>query len=613
MTTSSVRLSLSECVAFYLFSLISFSLIFVWSASGSMLSASLDVWGWVVFGVSCVAHASALALAPLFIGCLLSLLHLRRVATVVSVTLASLLCAVLIADAMVFSIYRFHINGMVLNMVFGGNASQIFTFEVSLMLKIAVAVVAIVGVNVLLWFLAMRVAQHIGRGVVTKSTIGLVLVALMANLSYAHAAFVGDGPVVKSARILPYYFPLTANRLMTQMGFEPAQRQSMSLSGHSDDLAYPLHALQFDSLSQRPNIVMIYVDSWSRKTFTPESSPCAWQFAERNSVYTNHLSCSNGTRSSIFTSFFSVPDVYWRDFEAEGVRPLLFSVLDSLGYEVCLFPSATLDNPPLGRVVFSGVRNTYAEMPGSIIYDRDLRAANNFMAFADSTAQLGRPLFAFVFLDLAHGYEMPDEFKHHFQPSWMYADYASLNNDADPTPFFNLYRNSVYRADSIVGLMLDHIEKVMDMDNTIVIVSSDHAQEFNENHKNYWGHNGNFSQYQIAVPLVVHYPGQGRAVHHHRTTHFDLVPTLFSYLGVSNPSADFSIGQLLTDSVQTRPWHIVGSELNYAFIAEGDTIIEKAADGSMEVFDAQLNEVDNYHLDPVKFNAAIERMQRFYK
>jgi membrane-anchored protein YejM (alkaline phosphatase superfamily) len=39
-----------------------------------------------------------------------------------------------------------------------------------------------------------------------------------------------------------------------------------------------------------------------------------------------------------------------------------------------------------------------------------------------------------------------------------------------------------------------------------VIVTSDHGEEFNDTGKNYWGHNGNFSPYQVAVPLLVRGP-----------------------------------------------------------------------------------------------------------
>jgi hypothetical protein len=50
---------------------------------------------------------------------------------------------------------------------------------------------------------------------------------------------------------------------------------------------------------------------------------------------------------------------------------------------------------------------------------------------------------------------------------------------------------------------LDLLDKYDIDDNTIVIITADHGQEFNENKLNFWGHNGNFTKYQTQVPLII--------------------------------------------------------------------------------------------------------------
>ena len=91
------------------------------------------------------------------------------------------------------------------------------------------------------------------------------------------------------------------------------------------------------------------------------------------------------------------------------------------------------------------------------------------------------------------------------------------------------------------------------------------------------------------------------------------VPTLMhDYLGVTNPIDDYSNGYLLSDTTP-RLWHYVGNELRYAFIVEGDTILTKEGAGYIEVTDAHLNPVPNYHINPKAFDAAIKRLNRFYK
>jgi hypothetical protein len=57
----------------------------------------------------------------------------------------------------------------------------------------------------------------------------------------------------------------------------------------------------------------------------------------------------------------------------------------------------------------------------------------------------------------------------------------------------------------------------------------------------------------------------------------------------------------------------VGSELNYAFITEEGNIIEKKADGSMEITDSLLNLKIDYAIDGKKMKESIEKLNHFFK
>ena len=45
----------------------------------------------------------------------------------------------------------------------------------------------------------------------------------------------------------------------------------------------------------------------------------------------------------------------------------------------------------------------------------------------------------------------------------------------------------------------------------------------------------------------------------------------------------------------------MGSNLNYAFIIQGDTILEKTAEGGLDVYDAKMNPVKNYRMPAKQF------------
>lgn len=160
-------------------------------------------------------------------------------------------------------------------------------------------------------------------------------------------------------------------------------------------------------------------------------------------------------------------------------------------------------------------------------------------------------------------------------------------------------------ADSLVGCVLHKLEEKKLLDNTLVIITGDHGQEFNENHKNYWGHGSNYSPVQTHIPFLLYEPGEQPHTYHHRTTHYDFAPTLMNkVLGVTNPPSDYSMGHLITDTCP-RNWHIVGDNLNYAFIVENHTILEKHPSGYIEISDSALNPLENYKIDNRKLNEAI--------
>lgn len=598
---------------FYAFSTCLLALQFGSYIIGSPVMEFMDFEGWVFFVASCISHASQFALLPYLLGILLCACRCPKVATAVHVVGVVLLCVLNYLNSQVYAIYHFHINGFVLSMVFGDGAGEIFNFspwlylkEVGLFLIVAVVVVGVWYASRRLWTCRHKAYAWWVAGIFVGCT-------LYAHLWHIYASFYQHQSVVKSASLLPYYFPTSADRFLLKHGFVPPQGVGQMDSKQGALIQYPVHPLEVSKPDSLPNIVVILIDSWNRRALTPECMPNVYQFATQNQWFANHVSGSNGTRSGVFSFFFGLSSYYWNSFAGAHVRPLMISRLQQLGYRISTYPSATWADPPFGRVIFGGVPGIRTETPGKTSLERDTRIADLFVNDIQHRKGDKRPFFSFLFFDLPHSFELPADKNKRFRPAWAYADYTKLSNDMDPTPFWNLYRNTYYQDDLLIGKVLEALKKQGMMDNTIVILSGDHSQEFNENHHNYWGHNGNFSLSQIGVPMIWHVPGMKAHKYTHRTTHYDVVPTLMKkYLGIRNNPSDYSMGRMMTDA-SPRLWHIVGSELNYAFIIQKDTILEKTAEGGLDVYDAKMNPVKNYRLPAKQFDAAIKRLNHFFR
>lgn len=540
---------LKQGFLFYAFSTILIAIQFSFYIVGSPILDYMDFEGWVFFAASCVSHASQFALVPYLLGFLVLLCRFPKTARVVQIVGVVLLCVLNYLNSQVYAIYHFHINGFVLSMVFGEGAGEIFNFDALLYLKEAGLFAIVAAIVVGVWYLSHRVWLLRKKAYVWLVAGIFVGCTLYAHLWHIYAAFYQHQSVMKSATLLPYYFPTTSNGLLLKWGCKQPRGVGQT----------------------------------------------------------------NGTRSGVFSLFFGLSCYYWESFEPARVQPLLIRRLQALGYDIQTYPSATWADPPFGRVIFGGVPGIHTETKGNTALERDTRVANMFIADMEGRKDKKKPFFSFLFFDLPHSFELPADKNKHFQPAWAFADYTKLNNDMDPTPFWNLYRNTCYQDDLLLGKVFEALKKQGLMDNTIVVLTGDHSQEFNENHRNYWGHNSNFSVHQIGVPMIWHVPGQQAHKYTHRTTHYDMVPTLMKeYLGVKNPTDDYSMGRLMTDKTP-RLWHVVGSNLNYAFIIGKDSILEKTAQGSLDVYDAKMNPVKNYVLPAKQFDKAMKQLNRFFK
>ncbi len=578
----------------------------------------MDLLGWLYFLSSSLMHAALVCAVPFLLLFLpLSLAGVRtRVSIPILGTLYSLLILLAVVNRFVFQIYHFHINGFVLDMLFSPGAGDIFVFSFWLYVKAAVILLCVAGAVVLLAWLAAKWARRSSHATLRYPLLGLLAAALLSQGLHIYGAATLRTSILEADAFLPYYFPVSMNSALDRWGIiDKKQIATINISERRSPLNYPLRPLQTDSFAERPNIVVIAIDSWNFRTLTPECMPNLWRFKEDNEYFANHLSSSNGTRGGIFGLFTGLSSYYWKSFEYSSLRPVLVDQLVDAHYNIQLFPSATFQSPPFDRMFFKGMDTLSTSTQGASVYERDCNLTRNFSRFlASRSPQPPQPFFAFLFYDLAHAIALPADKNTRFTPAWDFADYSRLTNSTDPTAYFNLYRNCVYQIDSLIGIVLRELDERDLLWNTIVVVTGDHGQEFNENHKNYWGHAGNYTKYQIQVPLILHYyhndPG---TVFTHRTTHYDIVPTLlWLALGVTNAPSDYSMGTFLGDTA-SRGWHIVGNDLNYAFITDDGHIIEKQGNGNVKIYDSALNLQPPHPLPPRHTNDLLLRRTPFYK
>jgi len=600
----------------YFLSTLVLAILFATYMVDSQVQEVMDVTGWIFFITSCITHAAIIMLIPyLLIALPLSMCKVSVYvpATIITVVNACVFVMVVI-NKFVYSIYHFHINAFIIQMFTGPAAGDIFVFDTGTYVRSVVYILLLIFLSLSLVYGAVQLYKHPLRHLSAGIVSVLICSAVVSQFIHAYSCVFKIRSVVESKELIPYYFPIRTNTMFVALGLateESIETATFSVS-ESDLLNYPLHPIECEEPDTLMNIVWICIDSWNYRTLQPDCVPNIYKFSERAQRYTNHISGSNETMNGTFSLFTGMPSYYFQSFDYNSVQPVLTDQLLKHGYLLDTYPSATLLYPPIARMYYRGVKNLRLETPGESTFERDCNLTNLFCEKLKKK-DVKEPFFSFLFYDGCHSMMIPKEYTHRFEPSWETPRYMDLNNSIDPKPFFNLYRNCVYVIDSLVGKVFTAMEEKGLMDRTMVIITGDHGQEFNENKKNYWGHSGNYSRAQIGTPLVVYYPGVKPEERHYRTTHYDIAPTVLKkVLGVKNPPEDYSFGYSLDDN-RPRKWQYVGKVLDWAFIIDDDVILEKQGTGSVDIFDKHMKRLYDYQINPKELNSALQRLGRFMK
>lgn len=519
------------------------------------------------------------------------------------VIIALLLQIVLAVDAHVFSLYRFHVNLAMLDLFVNGGG-QIISFSTATILSIVLEVAVLLFFSAAAVILAFSFAKK-SRKVLYFAVIALSLY-LGANLVHAFASAKAVLPITEIANRLPVYKPLTMNSFLIKVGYiteEDIANRKVHV-GQSGFFKYPKEKLRYAPVEKKLNVLWLAIDTLRYDAFTKDIMPNAYAFSEGGYVFNDHYSSSNSTRGGIFGLFYGLPPSYWQVALSAGIPAAIVQATRDNNYALGVFTSATVFKPEFHSTVFVGEKNLRPQSDGNTVFERDADAINDFADFLTQRKADNKNFFSFIFLDNVHSTAVPEGFKGPFQPAWTTVNHLALKEDTDPTPYFNLYKNSVYYADLNIKKVLDLLKDNGYDENTVVVITSDHGEEFNDNGDNFWGHNSNFTNAQIKIPLIIKWPGKGSGSVDMTTSAYDLTATLLpEVFGVTNTISDFSIGQNLFN-LKPINYVLCGSYLENA-IVEKDRIVLIDELGMLRFKDKHYNDTDNtardaYLLDAIR-------------
>lgn len=145
---------------------------------------------------------------------------------------------------------------------------------------------------------------------------------------------------------------------------------------------------------------------------------------------------------------------------------------------------------------------------------------------------------------------------------------ANGNLDLDETDWdwlWALYHGEVTFQDRQLGKFLSRVEELGLLDDTLLVLTNDHGEEFNDHDR--MGHGWRLYDELVRAPLVIHYPPLFPAGETIDTIveHVDLAPTLVEALGLPamrNTDGLSFLPMIKGTSVRQRPWYTLSSSVN---------------------------------------------------
>ncbi len=534
-----------------------------------------------------IGHLGLLALLPCVLFVPLLLIFPRRkfifTLAIICTTIAGFL---LVIDVMTYKIYRFHLSGVILDIAVFGLGEKMWemsNLESFLLISIAIGLVIVESVYaVWLWrsLLNKRIFQVSLKWVLIGLSLSLYTSYLMIIYSGQYAM---NRVIIDVSRFLPLYLetfctvmPIKNGRMLFERISESYLIQPQKMNA---PLNYPLQPVQCSAAKRPKNLVIILIDTWRFDQLNQQITPSITEFSKQSWVFNRHFSGGNCTGPGVFSLFYGMPSTYWTAMETQHRGPVLMNELLKQNYQMGIFSSASLKLPPFNQTVFSGIKNLRLTSKGETPYDRDLSITKDFKEFIAKAVHKKEPFFSFLFYDAAHSYCAFKQNLGPLTPAVKHCNRMELTNKINPTAYFNRYKNALMLVDQQVREVFETLKQYQLLDNTVVLITGDHGEEFNDNHQGYWGHASNYTYYQTQTPLIIYWPDRKPQVFDYQTSHFDIAPTLMKeFLGCNTPAQNYSFGKGLLDK-QNRSYLIVGSYVGFG-VLESDQILSISQSGN---------------------------------
>jgi arylsulfatase A-like enzyme len=370
------------------------------------------------------------------------------------------------------------------------------------------------------------------------------------------------------------------------LGVEAALRLKLTMRRRSASLcgvflascALAISCVPAEPETRRLNVVLIVIDTLraanlSLHGYARPTTPHIDHFAKQGVHFGNAISIGGNTTTAmagIMTGHmpffeFGTP---WDDQMAFGMNRFYQSSdeqglpksLDSLaqrfqraGYKTV----GMVTNPYLKRIFnFHRGFDSYREIFNGISRGHGEQVSSSAIKFLESITT--EPFFLYLhYMDVHGPYNPPDAYRNCFEVNGSIAGQNAENwrvwddtTDTQQSDVQKLHQHMTELYDCSLRYLDDQVNRVLTtlrdrdlIDESVVVITSDHGEEFLEHGGT--GHKGRLYGEILQVPLIIRVPGLPRAEVDAVVRNFDIMPTLMDLAGIEYESGELDAQSLV--------------------------------------------------------------------
>jgi arylsulfatase A-like enzyme len=309
-----------------------------------------------------------------------------------------------------------------------------------------------------------------------------------------------------------------------------------------------------------PNILLISVDTLSREHvsaygYSRATTPTLDRLADEGALFTDAVSTSNWTLPAQLSALSALSPASHRVEDKKDSLPdsvkMLAEVLKIEGFATAGFVSHIYLDEKFG---FARGFDSYENDPDQQARSVTAKAADWLSDHA------GERFFLFLhYFDPHWKLRPPPEFQKRFAPpdaDLAHGDFRFLFNHLDPNnpmtseslaDISGLYDAEVAYTDHSIGLLTDRLRPAGVLDNTIVVIFSDHGEEIGEHGA--FGHGTHLHGEISGVPMIIRYPERipGGTIDRTPAAITDIPATILALAGIQTPAQFLEEGTALLE------------------------------------------------------------------